>query len=62
MDLETRAAPRGKPLGAPEQREHPPRIGPDLAAVGDRRIAFVDFADFDTAQVRTSVPLEGDAG
>lgn len=62
LDLETGRLQASRSVGALEQARYLVRIGPDLAAVGDRRIAFVDFADFDTAQVRTSVPLEGDAG
>lgn len=62
LDLETGRLLASRSVGALEQARYLVRIGSDLAAVGDRRIAFVDFATFDTAPIRTSVALEGDAG
>jgi outer membrane protein assembly factor BamB len=43
-----------------EQPRYLLRVGDDLVAVGERRVAFVDLATFDTAPARTSAPLDAD--
>lgn len=43
-----------------EQPRYLVRVGNDLAAIGERRVAFVDLATFDTAPVRTSAPFDAD--
>ncbi len=62
LDLATGRLSASRSGGALEQPRYLVRIGDDIAAIGERRIALVDLATFDRAPVRTSAPLEGDAG
>lgn len=62
LDLATGRLGASRSGGALEQPRYLVRIGDDIAAIGERRIALVDLATFDSAPVRTSAPLEGDAG
>ncbi|QYK47878.1 MAG: PQQ-binding-like beta-propeller repeat protein [Phycisphaeraceae bacterium] len=62
LDLRTGRLLASRSSGSLEQPRYLVRIGRDLAAIGDRRIAFVDFAMFESAPVRTSGAFEGDSG
>lgn len=61
LDLATGRTLASRSAAALEQPKFIVRVGNDLAAVGDRRVAFVDFRNFDTAPVRASAPFDTDS-
>lgn len=64
LDLATGRLLASRSAAALEQPRYLVRVGEDLAAVGERRVAFVALAEFDRATPRLSSPVdvEGAAG